>query len=269
MNIVEAYTKYNKQLIILVSGLSGSGRTKLANSIEKDFKLTKISMDNHCVQKNNIVVKLSDGVTVTDWDHIDAYDWLSINNDINTNKKNGCVVVGPYFPTDKIDFTPNFHLHVKITKQKLFEKRHEFIKNNPSKCPDILAILNTPTENLLINQVVYPHYIEYMKKSKVDKYLNANELSEQQIYDNAYDYLINVISKFINDSKKEIDEMLFPSSNEVTRRVSKETRINSKGEKSNKKTSNKKKYVSNDEDLDEIDVNDINDEIKQNDDSSD
>ena len=39
MNITEVYNKFNNQLIILISGLSGSGKTSLAHKIEKDFKL--------------------------------------------------------------------------------------------------------------------------------------------------------------------------------------------------------------------------------------
>ena len=37
VNVVEAYIKLNSQLIILISGFSGSGKTLLAKNIEKDF----------------------------------------------------------------------------------------------------------------------------------------------------------------------------------------------------------------------------------------
>lgn len=37
MNIVEEYINRNKQLVILISGFSGSGKTVLARSLLKDI----------------------------------------------------------------------------------------------------------------------------------------------------------------------------------------------------------------------------------------
>ena len=39
MNIVEKYIEVNDGMFILISGLSGTGKTKLAKNIAKDFKL--------------------------------------------------------------------------------------------------------------------------------------------------------------------------------------------------------------------------------------
>ena len=38
MNILEAYIKYNGQLIIFISGLTGCGKTKLAKKLAFDYK---------------------------------------------------------------------------------------------------------------------------------------------------------------------------------------------------------------------------------------
>ena len=46
MNIIDAYKKFNKQLIILISGMSGSGKSKLAKNIAEDFNLEVIKQND-------------------------------------------------------------------------------------------------------------------------------------------------------------------------------------------------------------------------------
>jgi adenylylsulfate kinase-like enzyme len=41
MNILEAYTKQNKQCIILMSGFSGSGKSLIAKSLMKEINRSK------------------------------------------------------------------------------------------------------------------------------------------------------------------------------------------------------------------------------------
>lgn len=47
MNVVEAYIKFRGQLVVLVSGLSGSGKTEIARNIERDFKLKFINLNDY------------------------------------------------------------------------------------------------------------------------------------------------------------------------------------------------------------------------------
>jgi uridine kinase len=51
MNIVEAYIKFNKGLIIVVSGISGCGKTTLARDIERDFNLKLIDQYDYYLEK--------------------------------------------------------------------------------------------------------------------------------------------------------------------------------------------------------------------------
>lgn len=204
MNIVEAYIKFNKKLIILISGLSGSGKSYVASSIERDFKIKKINIERYCIKNNERKVTLPNEVVVTDWDHIDSYDWDAINNDVVKNMNNGVVVCGPYFTTDKIKFEPDFHINIKISKQQLIKKRHDYIVKNPTKCKELLPFIDTPTETLIINKITYPHFIEYMGKSKIDKTISAIELGESneyQIYDQASDWLFEQIQIFLKNFK--------------------------------------------------------------------
>lgn len=219
MNIVEVYNKYNKQLIILVSGLSGSGKTKLADNLKNLMHIKLVNAERYYKKENTNVVTLTNGMKVTDWDHIDTYDWKTINEEVNKMKSEGVILCGAYLPTNKLDFKPDFHLHIKISKQKLIEKRHEFMKTHPDKYDGFDKILDTPTEQLMINQITYPHYLDYLKESKIDKWLNANELSDDEIYDQAFNYLMYAINEYIKLNSNEINMFLKGTSSKVVEQV--------------------------------------------------
>lgn len=48
MNIVEKYQELNDGMFIIISGLSGTGKTKLAKNMAKDFKLDMINENKYC-----------------------------------------------------------------------------------------------------------------------------------------------------------------------------------------------------------------------------
>jgi hypothetical protein len=202
MNIIEAYIKFNKEMIIIISGLSGSGKTKMATNIEKLFKIKKIDVESFCINNNDKTIKLSDGTIVKDWDHIDSYDWTKINDAVNESKKNGVVISGPYFPQNKLKFSPNFHIHIKVSKQQIIENRRKYIIENPDKCEELVKLVNTPTEMLMINQITYPHYLKYLEESKIDKFINMKEITHDQSYDQAVDYLFKKIQDFLDEYNK-------------------------------------------------------------------
>lgn len=221
MNIVEAFIKFNKELIILISGLSGSGKTQIASFIERDFKIKKINIEEYCIENNDRIVTLPDGVTVKDWDHIDSYNWNKINEDIDKYKSNGVVVCGPYFLSEKMKIEESkynpFHIHIKITKQQLIERRKEYIKNNPDKCEELQKFIDTPTETLMINKITMPHYYEYLEKSKIDKFINAKDININEIYDQTADFLFYKIQEFLDEYTKNIKKQSRSKSKEKNR----------------------------------------------------
>lgn len=207
MNIVEAYIKFRKGMVIIISGLSGSGKTKLAQNIKNDFKIEHVNIETYCLSSFNKPIKLQKDdkeVTVNDWDDIESYDWKKINEEINKKKEAGIVVSGPYFPKSKLKFDVDFHIHIKISKQQLIENRHKYIQEHPDKCSELLKILDTPFENMIINQITYPHYLKYIEESKIDKFINSKELSFDNIYDQITDYLFNKIQEYLNEYNKKI-----------------------------------------------------------------
>lgn len=200
MNIVDAYLKYNKQLIVVVSGLSGSNKTSIAKFIERDFKIHMINIEKYTSNYTKIV-ELSNGTKLIDWDSIDSFDWNKINDEIRKTKSNGVVVCGPYFPSDKITDNIDFHIQIKVAKQTLIEKRHEYIKSHPEKF-ESLEEINTQLVASIVNQVTYPHFLDYTAKSKIDKYVNSKNLTIDQIYDQIADYLFYKIKDYLHNRNK-------------------------------------------------------------------
>ena len=207
MNVVEAYIKYNKQLIILISGFSGSGKTLLARNIQKDFKLEFINMNEFYKENYDNVVDIGSDIKVIDWDNSDAVDWDKFNEKINLDKNKGIVCVGFGFPTDKLKFEPNFHIRIDMPKPKLIELRHKYLDEN--KDNKLNEYKDSKIELLILNKLSYPHHEEIKFKSKYTyKYslfdkenLTLDEIP-QNMYDNVFDYLISQIQQYLNKKNR-------------------------------------------------------------------
>lgn len=211
MNIVEAYIKFNKKLIIIISGLSGSEKTVIAKFIERDFKLKLINLENYVNKDFNETVTLSNDTKLINWDDVNSYDWNKFNTDVISEQTNGIVVSGCYFPLNKIKFDTDFHIHIKVPKQTLIEKRTKFAENKKEKFN-----MDTTLIPLIVNQITYPLYLTYVENSKIDKYVNSKDLTVDQIYDQVADFLFFKIDENlnkINSNNKIVDHQLNNSDN--------------------------------------------------------
>lgn len=195
-NVVDAYKEFNGQLIILISGLSGSGKTALGKNISHDFKIKLIDMNDFYKENFDEKIKLPNNKTVVNYDTDNAVNWTKINKEINDFKKDGVVVIGNVFPTDKLQFKTDFHVHLKITKQELKNKRLNYIEKHKNKGFDV------ETESLRINMYTYPYYLETMKRMKFTKFIDVTELSNDAIYDDIFDVLIKHITDSLHSSKQ-------------------------------------------------------------------
>jgi hypothetical protein len=197
MNLLEEYILKNGEIIILISGLSGSKRSLLAKEIERDFKILKlISLDDYCDENNVPIIELFNQ-KFKDWDDIIVYDWEKFNKDVNNYKKNGIIIYGDSFPKDKLKFDTKLHIHLTITKEKLVENRREFIESNPDKCKDLVGFLDKL--NVFINKITYGHYIKNRNESKITLWLNSNEDTLDKMYDKTFDFIINEMKFFLNE----------------------------------------------------------------------
>lgn len=195
INIVEKYIEDTKQLIILISGFSGSGKTLLAKNIERDFKLKFLNLNNFYKKDYNKIVDLGHDIKVVDWDDPDAIDWDSLNDEVNKIKNKGVVISGFGFPNNYLKFKLDFHIYLKISKEKLIENRHKYLEEN--KDNPLNEIKDTRTELLILNNLSYKHFMDIKDKSSYTLRTDTSTQTPDETYDQVYDYLINEIDKIV------------------------------------------------------------------------
>lgn len=224
MNIVEAYTKFNKQCVILISGFSGSGKTKLAKFIASRFGFKFGMLEDYYYPEsvfdkddNYVEIKTSEPnsvIRVLDWDNIyKSIDWVSFNTFVNEHKTKGIVISGFGFPTDKLDFISNFHIRITISKQKLIEKRTKYLDKKESDdieffSKNILSVTGVP----YFNQYTYGYYLKLLEDSKIDTKINVDDtidenVSTKKMNDMAFDYLITNIGKWLTEYNQRLKSM--------------------------------------------------------------
>jgi cytidylate kinase len=204
MNIIEAYIKFKGQLIIIIAGLSGCGKNKLAENISKDFKLTWIKTSDFCNNSYSKKIDL-DGEEIDDYDDDNIIDWDKFNQEITKQleKNKGLVISGVNFPKEKITFDINFYIFIKLNKQNILKRRLEFIKDHEKDCKKIGKNIEPEKEKRIFNLVTYNYYENIMANELINKYINANnfmdnqETYDEKIYDETFDYLINIIEQFV------------------------------------------------------------------------
>jgi uridine kinase len=240
MNLLDEYLLTKKEVIILISGLSGSKKSLLAKEIERDLKNLKIvNLDDYCDNNKVPVIEIF-GQKVKDWDDVVSYDWNKFNNDINKLKNKGCVVYGDSFPKDKLNFDTDFHIHITVSKEKLVEKRREFIEKNPDQCKDMILFIDKLSA--FINKITYSHYIENRKKSKINLWLNSDENSLDKMYDESFDFIMNSMKKFLDEyysiNKRKLDYIKEDKFNKNREKTDEESNTNQ-----NKKSKKHKKKI--------------------------
>ncbi len=193
VNVVEAYIKFNLQLIILISGFSGSGKTLLAKNIQRDFKIEFLNLNNFYKNDYNEIVDLGHDIKVVDWDNPDAIDWDKFNDKVNSIKNKGIVISGFGFPNDKLKFKLDFHIHLRLSKEKLIKNRHEYLEENQDN--PLNEIKDTRTEMFILNNLTFKHFMSIKDKSTYTHKIDTTELSPEQTYDQIFDYLIENIEK--------------------------------------------------------------------------
>lgn len=201
MNIVEAFVKIKGQFIVLISGLSGSGKTKLGQNISKLFNMRLINEKNYLKKDYNEQITLPNNVKIINWDSDDVYDWKKLNHDVLENKKEGIIVVGSSFPTNKLEFTVDFHIHIKLSKQNILKRRLQHSEKHQKK-------YNISLQQTIFNNFTYPYYIDLVSRSNITKFINSNNYMalceeanencyDDKIYDATFDYLMDQISRNI------------------------------------------------------------------------
>lgn len=201
MNIVEAFVKIKGHLIVLISGLSGSGKTRLGQNISKLFNMKLINEKDYLKKNYGELATLPNNVKIINWDSDDIYDWEKLNEDILRNSKKGVIVTGSAFPANKLEFTADFHIHIKLSKQNILKRRLQHSEKH--KKEHDIAI-----QQIIFNNLTYPYYIDAVSRSNINKFINSNDYMisceeagencyDDKIYDSAFDYLMDQIGRNI------------------------------------------------------------------------
>lgn len=203
MNIVQAYTKFKNQFIILISGFSGSGKTKISKFIAELFGFQHIDLaqfyyPTNVFDKKENYITLKNGVQILNWDDVyKSVDWDKFNTFVNDNKNKGIVIVGFGFPKSLLKFDPDFHIQIKINKKNLLDNREKYIKSRDStKNKDIIDV---DTDKNILNNITYPMHIKLNEESKIDKFINANDTTDEKVKEETFSYLIHMIEKWLSD----------------------------------------------------------------------
>jgi hypothetical protein len=209
MNIVEAYIKFRGQLVILVSGISGSGISHLAKNISKDLKIPSLSYAKFCKKDYTEKVNLPDGSEIINWDSDDVIDWAEFNKEINEMKPSGVVAYSQAFPVDKLDkdLEVDAHIHIKLAKQNLLNRRQKYVEEHRDECQDLYDLRDK--QLLIFNRLTFPYYLHSVERSKITKFINANEFAslpeneyDERLADEAFSYLMSMINRWLENRLK-------------------------------------------------------------------
>lgn len=198
MNIIEAYKKFNSKLIIIISGIDGCGKNSIAKQMAKELDLSWINQKDYYDKSYDKTVTLSDDTTLVNLSTDEAIDWDKFNKTVNKAKNKGLLISGVSFPTDKLKFEPDYHIHISLSKQNCIQRRQQFFEEHQDKYPEDYKLIGSTTESLKMNKLIYPYYLESIKNMKINKFINANKFSKDEAMEEVWNLLIKFIQQFVN-----------------------------------------------------------------------
>lgn len=204
INIIDAYKMFNNGLVIFISGYSGCGKSVVAKLLSDNTGLSLIDQSDYFIDSynksttityndNNVATKN----TVINWDSDDAINFDKLNKDINLAKKNGVIVSGHSLGS-LIKISPNFHIHIKLSKNQIIENRHKYLQKNKTKYPSEYNLIGSQLEKAIFNKLSYPYYINCRNNSRVNKFVSGDNNTDSQLFDIIWDVLIGFIQNEVN-----------------------------------------------------------------------
>lgn len=190
MNILQAYIKKYKQIIILILGLPCTNKSEIAKEFGIDLGLQVIKINDYLIEDKFKEININ-GIKTKLYEDTENYDWNKLNSTINDLKTNGIILYGNYLDIDKIDseidFTFFYSMNYKMCKKILVEKKMiEFKESDP--------MLNT-----FFNTVLNPLYDNLKNKIKINKFFN---IKEETTFDESYDEVFEILMELISKKLK-------------------------------------------------------------------
>lgn len=205
MNIIDAYLGFKGQFVVAISGISGCGKTSMTKKISDDLNMIHFNQFDYYKSDYDDKVSLPSGLEIINWYNDDAVDWERFNNDITDsikNKKQGIIISAFSLPNDNITFTIDFHIHLSIAKKACIEQRRKFLEKHKDRYPEQYEMISTDSDKLEMNQLIYPYYLETVKKMTINKFVNMNVLTAQEVYDTIWDLIIDHVQSYIDKFHK-------------------------------------------------------------------
>lgn len=189
MNILEAFIKKYKQLIILILGLPCSNKSEIAKELEIDLKLSIININDYLIEGKFKEIEY-DKIKFNIYEDSDNYNWDKLNKDVKELKSSGIILYGNYIDQTKINFDYNFaffySMNTILCKKILIEKK-------------LLNFNQITHEKIYFEKIFYPFYEHLKKNIKFDKFYN---IKEKTTFDDSYDEIFDLLMKLINNKLK-------------------------------------------------------------------
>jgi hypothetical protein len=227
MNIIEAYLKEYKQMIIMLIGMPTSNKSNIAKELESDIDLnfTLININDY-IEKKFINIEIKN-INFKLYDHPDNINYTKLINDVNDKKSNGVILYGNSIDTNKIkditiDFSYFFDIKPSLLKNNLIKKNklpfHDEVdnitnvniieqKNNHDNKKSLISDnLDNNEDNkvdikleIYIKDILIPIYDNIKKNVSFNKFYNIKEDTKfNDIYDNLFDNFIFLLKKKLN-----------------------------------------------------------------------
>ena len=126
MNILEAYIKFNKQLIIIILGLPCTNKSDIAKELCADTGFELIKINDYLIENkyNEVIV---DDYTFKLYESSSNYDYEKLNSKVNSSKSSGIILYGNYLDMEKINWEPDYVFFYSMSntlcKKILIEKK--------------------------------------------------------------------------------------------------------------------------------------------------
>ncbi len=105
--------------------------------------------------------------------------------------------------------------------------------------------MGTETDILKFTKLIYPYYEESTKRSTINKFLNANNLNNDEIYNSVFDLIIDQIQRKLKQGKySERDESHHPITSGHSSHTSNHVTTQKPSHKSNEKSDKKDSHTS-------------------------
>lgn len=185
MNILQAYIKKYKQIIILILGLPCTNKSEIAKELSIDLNIKIIKINDFLIEDKFKNINI-DNTDIKIYEDTDSYDWDKFNMSVNNAKNDGVIIYGNYLDIKKIDWNIDFSffysMNVKTCKKILVEKKMIELINSD-------RILNKYFQHFL-----NPLYENIKNDIKFDKFFN---IKEETTFDESYDEIFDILMNFI------------------------------------------------------------------------